>query len=170
MLNEAVLTEMYPQLFSQMYQWLISAGGIPEVHAKDLVQETFRKLFHRRHTIADDLCPTALLWTILRNLRIDYFRRHRRLIPLEVLETEGILPTTAEPHRHNDLDCDYIRTRIQTATKHLPEDMRTTYRLFFEEECSIKEIAKRMKCSENLVKVRIYRTRTRLQPQLKDLR
>lgn len=168
MLRDDSLATLYVQLFPKMYQWLLSVG-VKELHARDMVQDAFVKVWRRRAQISDETLPIGLLWTTLRNLRIDHFRRTRVVLSLDADDPDALLePVEEEPHRL--MDGDYVWERIQGAAARLSAEMRKTYHLFFIEELPIRLIAEHMGVSETLVKVRIHRARARLRAELDDLR
>ena len=168
MLENATFSTLYKSLAPKMNRWL-TANGFEECIAQELVQETFLRVWRKQKMqLEKSHISEALLWTVLRNLRIDYFRRQRSNVSFQAPEGEYLLNLPAPP-QINTADEPYLRSRIQEALTHLSTDIQTTFRLFFIEECSIKEIAKRTNATESLVKVRIHRARCRLKKHLADL-
>ena len=102
-----------------------------------------------------------------RNLRKNLFRAKNRLTYVDEIK-EGDLGLTSE--KTPDSDIEILRNRIQDALNQLPPLLREAYTLFQIGELSIQEIAHETGASENLVKVRIFRAKEKLQTLLADLR
>ena len=67
-------------------------------------------------------------------------------------------------------DAEFLRRRLSAAFAKLPPVLRDAYTLFQVAELPIHEIARQTGVSENLVKVRIFRAKQKLQEILSDLR
>jgi RNA polymerase sigma-70 factor (ECF subfamily) len=167
MLDNATFSNLYNALAPKMNRWL-TANGLEAHLAQELVQETFLRVWRKQIMHEQTDASEALLWTVLRNLRIDYFRRQRTSVSFQAPEGEHLLNLPAQPQTCT-VDEPYLQSRIQEALTHLSPEIQTTFRLFFIDECSIKEIANRTHVTESLVKVRIHRARCRLQKHLSDL-
>ena len=153
------LTQCYLDLSPKMYHWLTS-NGCDSSAAQDLIHESFLRVWRRKEQVASHSLP-ALLWTILRHLRIDAFRRLRPTLTLSDPVTESLLepyvPDTLTP-----LDRAYLRRQINRALQSLPPIYRTTFTLFTLQRLPIKVIARQTMASETLVKVRLHRARQKL--------
>ena len=167
MLNDATFSELYGELAPKMRRWL-TATGLDESLAEEFVNEAFLRVWRKQATVQEGLVPAALLWTVLRNLRIDYFRRLHPTLSLEEPEGEFVFDLPAPPQPET-IDESYLHSRIQAAVQTLSPDIRKTYQLFFEDHEPIKAIAAKTGVGESLVKVRIFRARTRLKKLLADL-
>ena len=159
--------EHYKRLAPKLTNWLIATGS-PYAEACDLVQETFLKIWSMREDLRDnDAAVSGLVFTIARNLRKNLFRAKNRLTYVDEIK-EGDLGLTSE--KTPDSDIELLRNRIQAALDQLPPLLREAYTLFQIGELSIQEIAHETGASENLVKVRIFRAKEKLQTLLADLR
>ena len=159
--------EHYKRLAPKLTNWLIATGS-PYAEACDLVQETFLKIWSMREDLRDnDAAVSGLVFTIARNLRKNLFRAKNRLTYVDEIK-EGDLGLTSE--KTPDSDIEILRNRIQDALNQLPPLLREAYTLFQIGELSIQEIAHETGASENLVKVRIFRAKEKLQTLLADLR
>ena len=159
--------EHYKRLAPKLTNWLIATGS-PYAEACDLVQETFLKIWSMREDLRDnDAAVSGLVFTIARNLRKNLFRAKNRLTYVDEIK-EGDLGLTSE--KTPDSDIELLRNRIQAALDQLPPLLREAYTLFQIGELSIQEIAHETGASENLVKVRIFRAKEKLQILLADLR
>ena len=160
------LEEHYRTLAPRLTNWLVASGS-PYAQACDLTQETFLKLWSMREELYDnDEAVAGLAFTIARNLRKNQIRDNQRIV-----FTDQPLPEEAvEQNTPVAEDMDYMRQRIQAALNQLPPLLRDAYTLFQIAELSIAEIARETNATENLVKVRIHRAKTKLRELLADLK
>lgn len=163
------IEEIYRTLAPKLTNYLVASGST-YANACELVQESFLKLWKQRETVDNEPSQVSgLLWTIARNLRTDRFRHEKRTVyDPEVGLNEEDESSQGKPL--SELDRDYLRGRIQAALETLPPLLREAYTLFHIAELSVREVAQQMNTTEDLVKVRIYRAKQKLQAELKDLK
>ncbi|MBO6067031.1 MAG: RNA polymerase sigma factor [Kiritimatiellae bacterium] len=158
---------LYRDIAPKLTNWLVASGsGYHE--ACDLVQNTFLKIWKMRDDLRDDdSAVSGLAFTIARNLRKNLVRDDSRLTFVDEIKDEdaGSVGPGALPS-----DSAYLRDRLAEAFGKLPPILREAYTLFQVGEMSIREIASQTGVSENLVKVRIFRAKKKLQEILADLR
>ena len=175
---------LYKTIAPRLTNWLVASGS--DYHeACDLVQSTFLKLWKMRDDLHDDEASVSgLAFTIARNLRKNLARDNSRLTfvgeirdpDYDGASADGLggevqiknTPTTSQGTSPSDLK--YLRSRLSEAFARLPPILREAYTLFQIGEMSIREIANQTGVSENLVKVRIFRAKEKLQTILADLR
>ena len=165
------IEELYRAIAPRLTNWLVASGsGYHE--ACDLVQNTFVKIWNMRDDLRDDEeSVSGLAFTIARNLRKNLARDNARLTFVDEIREEDSgsvgpaeLPSEAEARSAE------LRRRLNEAFAKLPPILREAYTLFQIGEMSIREIANQTGVSENLVKVRIFRAKEKLQEILSDLR
>jgi RNA polymerase sigma-70 factor (ECF subfamily) len=146
-----------------------------DTEARDLVQETFVRVYLHRERFRPDSSFSTWAFTIAANLCRNHHRwlgRHRTVSLDE--------PTQNETNRHDQIVCPCSspdRSAQQTeridalkaAIAELPHDLRTTLLLYEYEELSYREIAPIVGCSENGVESRLVRARVRLRKRLTAL-
>lgn len=165
-MNDREIASLYTELGPKVRSWLV-ANGADDALAGDLVQEAFLRLWRRREEL-DPSLVSGLVWTVVKNLRLDHFRHAKFTVSSD--DPEGGTPEVSVGPAASPSDAVYLRRRIDEALSELSEDLRNAYVLFQEQELSIREIARRTDASETLVKVRIHRARLKLRESLKDLR
>ncbi|MBQ4384872.1 MAG: RNA polymerase sigma factor [Kiritimatiellae bacterium] len=161
------IEEHYKRLAPKLTNWLVSSGSSYH-EACDLVQNTFLKVWQMRDDLQDDdEAVSGLVFTIARNLRKNLVRDNERLTFVDEIKDEdaGSVKPAQLPS-----DAEYLRHRLNEAFSRLPPILREAYTLFQIGELSIREIATQVGVSENLVKVRIFRAKEKLQQILADLR
>lgn len=163
----------YAELAPKLTNYLVG-NGLAYADACEVVQETFLRLWKMRDTLRDDdSAVSGLVYTIARNIRNDRARHGKfEVFATTVVDGEekSIAPEQSTPPPDSmPSDVDYVRQRLVAALGTLPPVLREAYTLFQISELSIREIAAQTGVTENLVKVRIYRAKQKLQEQLKDL-
>ena len=149
-------------------------NGASHADACEIVQETFVRLWKMRDQLRDDdSAVSGLVYTIARNIRNDRARHGRfEVFATAVVDGEETSiapePIVAAPEVLPS-DREFLRRRILEALSKLPEMLREAYTLFHVSELSIREIAAQTGVTENLVKVRIHRAKTKLRELLADL-
>ena len=164
------IEKLYKDIAPRLTNWLVSTGS--QYHeACDLVQNTFLKIWEMREDLRDDEdSVSGLAFTIARNLRKNLVRDNARLTFVEEIREEDVgsegpaeLPSEVAARSAE------LRSRLKAAFAKLPPILCEAYTLFQIGEMSIREIANQTGVSENLVKVRIFRAKEKLQEILSDL-
>ena len=128
--------------------------------AEDLTQETFIKFFESKdyHSIGKEM---AYLYTIARNLCIDYFRKQKE----ELIED---LPTKIQemPESRDKVEDIVDRISIEQALDSLTADEREAVVLRFSGELSVEDIAKTMGISRFAVRRRISSALEKLRKEM----
>ena len=161
------IEEIYKTIAPKLTNWLVSTGSSYH-EACDLVQSTFLKIWKMRDDLhGDNTDVSGLAFTIARNLRKNLARDDARLSFVDEIKDEdgGSTGPAQSPS-----DAEYLRRRLSAAFAKLPPILRDAYTLFQVGELPIHEIARQTGVSENLVKVRIFRAKQKLQEILSDLR
>ncbi len=163
------IEELYKSIAPKLTNWLVSTGSPYQV-ACDLVQDVFLKLWKMRDDLLDnEAAVSGLAFTMAKNLRKNLYRDNSRVtFTDEVPDVADSNPSVA-PDRLTDIDAAYLRNRLSKAFAELPPPLREAYTLFQIGNLSVRDIASQTGVSENLVKVRIFRAKQRLQQILSDL-
>ena len=185
------MEKLYKSIAPRLTNWLVSSGSQYD-EACDIVQNTFLKIWKMRDDVRDDASSVSgLAFTIARNLRKNLARDNSRLTFVGEIrdadesdsggglggESEGqgadLALNVSAPAAGNNAsqsDSEYLRGRLKEAFTKLPPVLREAFTLFQIGEMSIREIANQTGVSENLVKVRIFRAKSKLREILADLR
>ena len=137
--------------------------------ALDLKQEVFLKAYQRLHTFKHASQFYSWLYRIAVNQCIDYMRRqskHRVLIDEPFCEEtfhEKPVPPTAALERAE------FHQQLNTALPALTPCQRTVFNLRYNDELSLKAIARRLGRSIGTVKAHLFHAHRTLRHQLKDL-
>jgi RNA polymerase sigma-70 factor (ECF subfamily) len=131
-----------------LYRFLLKNTKESEL-ARDLVQESFMRLWERHKEIDADKGKSWLFTTAYRAM-IDHIRKHKRM---EVFAAEK-LKTDVVRHGYSDL-----KEILNKAVAQLPADQRSVILLRDYEGYTYREISEITGLSESQVKVYIFRAR-----------
>ena len=165
------IEELYKTIAPRLTNWLVASGSSYH-EACDLVQSTFLKLWKMRDDLRNsDSDVSGLAFTIARNLRKNLARDNARLTFVgEIRDADEGARLSTTDNQQSGSDSEYLRQRLTEAFAKLPPILREAYTLFQIGEMSIRDIANQTGVSENLVKVRIFRAKSKLREILADLR
>jgi len=178
------IEHIYKTVSPKLTNWLVASGSSYH-EACDIVQNTFLKIWKMRDDLHDEeTAVSGLAFTIARNLRKNLVRDNARLTfvgeirdadddgqNVGVPAGEGLSGGASSVDQAvSASDAPYLRRRLKEAFSKLPPILRDAYTLFQIGEMSIREIANQTGVSENLVKVRIFRAKEKLNVILSDLR
>lgn len=141
--------------------------------ARDLVIETFVRLYQQREKLRADSNLPAWLFTTLANLCSNQYRWKQRhpTVSLDAPLAAEDHPDTAlqdrselEPNRA--MENREALLAVRAAIESLPHDLKVPLLLYHYNKLSYKEIADIVKCSTRVVETRLYRAKQRLRPLL----
>ena len=139
--------------------------------AEDLAQETFLRVYKAASRYQPKARFTTWMFKIATNVCLNELRKPDYSQKIESLESEdssedSIIQDPHQPGTDTDYELHETQRVIHQAIMELPEKQRVALLLKVEGEFSYKEIAKQIFCSENHVKILIYRARQRLKEVL----
>jgi RNA polymerase sigma-70 factor (ECF subfamily) len=160
-------------LYSFAYRYLQN-----NTDARDLVAETFVRLYQQRLRLRPDTRLSAWLFTTLTNLCHNHHRWLRRhpTGALDVLagadsanKQAGIELASGDPSPNVALEQDETLSSVRAAIERLPHDLKVTLLLHYYEHLSYHEIGEITGCSDRGVETRLYRARRHLRESLAGL-
>ncbi len=146
-----------------------------EDDVRDILQETFLRLWRNLDKIREDVPLHPWLFRAATNLAIDHLRKHKpgRVVSMVDQNSEGV-EMTMEPE---DQGADpRISARIREIEKHvrqaideLPKRQRKAMALRGLDDLSLKEIADILECEERTVGTTLFAARKKLMHRLRPL-
>jgi RNA polymerase sigma factor (sigma-70 family) len=127
--------------------------------AKDIIQDTFEKLWIKVEEISYDKAK-SYLFTAAYHTFIDTVRRDKKLLSFDYVNKKSL---------YEEKEYKGITEILDKAVSKLPDQKRSVLLLRDYEGYSYKEIAEITKLSEDQVKVYIYRARMFLKEHLKSV-
>lgn len=134
--------------------------------SEDLMQETFLRAFEGREKYkAQGYSYLTYLLTIAHNILIDQYKKPKS-IPVEDIDTDDVPFEITK-----DIEKKYDAKMLWKAIQFLPQQNRDALLMFYQEDMSIRDIAKVMNISENALKLKLSRARKKLaeHPYLQDI-
>ena len=141
--------------------------------AEDIVTDVFLRMWEKRETINVHHSISSYLFQSVKNSCINFLQRekNRKYTVSEnevaLLELKMKYPIS-DNYPLTDLLGQELEEKIKNEIEKLPKQCRDIFYLSRFEELSHKEIAEKLKISENTVKVQIYRALTKMRKGLKD--
>ena len=140
-----------------IYQHVLSYVRNPE-EAQDLVQETFLTAFQGLSTLRKPERFAGWLRSVARNSSLNALRSRRRIQAANDRLKEGVLKS-APSHEIGDDSATFVRDLLSQ----LPAESEQAVVMYYMDEVPVATIAKRLGCSPQAVKQRLYRARRQLQ-------
>ena len=164
-----LLDRLIEQYQHRLLRYLVYLSGNREL-AEDLFQETWIRVLERGHQYDGQHEFSTWLYTVARNLTIDYLRTKRPLsldglmedeehAPLEPADTRPMAWEVVQQHEQAE--------RISAALVSIPAEYRETVILRFQEGLALDEIATITGTKLGTVKSRLYRGLNMLMSELK---
>jgi len=143
--------------------------------ARDVVAETFVRLYQQRERLRPDTHLSAWLYTTLTNLCHNQHRWRRRhpSVSLDATDEEtgeslGDRTSDGSEHPAQQLEREESLAELRQAIDRLPHELKTTLLLHHYEHLSYKDIGMITNCSERGVETRLYRAKQRLREDLES--
>lgn len=148
----------YQQLFLALENPLIAfikaLVGVEEV-AEELYSDLFVKIWARRSSLPDTAHPRNYIYTMARNLALDFLKKERHLHSIEFneidpLEVQDLAPTPEEQVISKEM----VR-KIEGAINLLPARCRLIFKMVKEDGFKYREVAELLGISVNTVEVQM---------------
>ncbi len=155
----AVYDEQMPRIYN-FFRYRVGDDAL----AEDLTSETFERAWKYRASYRSDMGAfSTWLFSIARNLSVDYFRRRRRTLPLDALRSSNGNRPVEERIQHNS-----EVGRLSVLLMQLQEREREIVALKYGAEMTNRAIADLTGLSESNVGTIIYRVVQRLRAEWEE--
>ena len=131
--------------------------------AENLAQDTFIKAYVKFDTLQDKGKLKSWLFSIARNVVIDFFRKNKnREMALGNEMLENFLETASTTAISAKIDEDEISKELQNCIDQLSSQDKMLIKLLYYEGFTYKEIGQILDINQNTLKSRLHRARTLL--------
>ena len=166
----AILFARYQVQVTESLRWMTRDPGV----ADDLTQEVFLRIWNRADQWSGQGSFRGWLFRIARNLALNQLRSksRRREQPIEMPslydeeEEERPVPGWMIDRAALGPDVQLERTEqrriLQALIDALPEEKREVFQMVYEDEVTLREVAKRLAIPEGTVKSRLFHARKQL--------
>ncbi len=157
-------------IFVKKYQKQVHAIAwrkIGDYHiAEEITQDTFLKAYEKLHLLKNPKQVDGWLYVITDRLCINWLHRKKpRFQSMDDMSMEEVEEAYYRQHEAEKSERESNANRrkiVEELLAKLPESERTVIKLFYLAEMTSKDISKFLGVSENTIKSRIHRARTRL--------
>lgn len=161
--DETALTEIYGLFFRKIYNFIFYRVSHKET-AEDLAEEVFIKAFAKLSTVKDDKSFEGWLYSIARNLVIDYYRQKKTTVALEDVENT----LEYETNIVDVVNLDQQQKQLLKVLKELGAEQQVVIKLKFFEDLSNSEIAELLHKNEGTIRVIQHRALSKMQELIKQ--
>lgn len=164
-MNRQEFEQIYLEYYRPVFAFLLARCG-DEALAADLAQDTFFKALKSIGQFRGECSLKVWLCSIAKNTLINYWRRHRREVPMEEGPVLPDIPAPEEMSPAANLEAAERKLDIHRALHTLPEPYREVFWLRIYGELSFADIAALFDKTETWARVTFYRARTKLKEAL----
>ncbi|GAB2578243.1 RNA polymerase sigma factor [Spirosoma areae] len=147
---------IYTRYSGKVYQKCLLMTNDTET-AKDFTQDIFIKVFFKLNTFQNRSALSTWLYSIAHNYCLDQLRVSKRLA------TEALSDRMINEFTEPDQSVSAQWHALEYSLNDLPSQEAALLRLKYEDGLSIKAISERYEVSESAIKMRLLRTRDKLQ-------
>lgn len=160
--SEAAFSQLYDAYFEKIYKYIYFRVNHKEI-AEDLAEEVFTKSWIRIATVKPESFG-GWLYSIAKNLIIDYYRQKKQVVDLEGVE--NILES--DENLAEDANTVIERKLFLKLLKELTPEQQIIIKLKFLEDLDNSEISELISKSEGAIRVIQHRAILRLQELIKE--
>jgi len=162
--DETVFDTVFRKYYAPLCHYATKlTDGDPD-EAEDIVQQTFVKLWERRHSLNIAWSVKAYLYKMVHNAALNRIRHQQtknkyQQFNAQQLDTQHVLPEDTAPE---------LRERLQNALNELPPQCRNIFELSRFEELKYREIAEHLDISIKTVETQMGKALRLMRMQLAD--
>ena len=167
--DRAAFSELFEH-FAPRVKAFMRRSGMSDGAAEELAQETLITVW-RKAALFDPAStgPSAWIFTIARNLRIDALRRERRSASNDTSDIDSEFLLDESPHADMIVAATQADSRVRAALAELSEEQRRVVELSFYQEMAHAEIAEELEIPLGTVKSRLRLAMNKLRGLLDKL-
>lgn len=143
--------KLYAIYADLLYGFVLNLTKSPS-EAKDILQETFLRVWQTREQLSTNMSFKSYLYTIARNLIIDSFRKQVQSVAFEEYICSEAYQNYTENTIDKEINFDEFLKKLEQAKEKLTDKQRQIFELSREHGLSITDIANRLQLSEKTVK------------------
>lgn len=165
---QKIYFELYPKLYHFSYD-IVRSNEI----AKDIVNETFIKLWETKRELRPDSNLEAYLITIARNKSLNFLKHKKIILQYQEITNTNSAELNLREQLLNDnfysnIDYELLKTKVEAAISNLPEQCRRAFQLSRFKKKKYSEIANILNISQKTVEAHISLALRRLREDLQN--
>ncbi len=140
-------------MYSKKLFYFINAYTNDREESEEIVQDVFLRLWNRRESLDDSLSLNSYIYTIAKNLSIDYIRRKKvKIFPIDYLnENYFIVHNKGE----SNLITHELEIKFDEAIEHLSPRMKEVFKLHRKDNLTYSQISTQLGISVSAVEKNI---------------
>ena len=163
--NAEAFEEVFKSYHDELFNFLVYKVGDSQT-AEDVLQDVFIKLWENRHQLKTNLSIKAYLYTIAKNLALNYIR-HNKVVRKFQQELEMSISQDQSPTSQSALEFEEFSKNLFEVLEKLPEQQRLIFMMSRQSNLSHKDISERLNISIKTVETHIGRALKTLAKSLK---
>ena len=154
--KEQFFSQLYDEYLGRIYRFIYFKVS-SEAVAQDLTSEVFTRLWKQISLDKEVKNPSAFLFTLARNIVIDYYRENDKEKSRTDIETIANVLEDKKQNIHNDAQIKEEFHAVTCAMDKMKDEYKQAVFLYYIEQEPIIEVAKAMGRSQGAVRVLISR-------------
>lgn len=163
--DEFAFVSLYNRHRSAVYSYCVKMI-LDKDAAKDVMQETFIRVYENRDRLLKAGSFRAWVYTIARNQCLNHLRRRRRLVPLDATDSGSLFASEVSFSR---LEKSELIALVDAFLGRLKEDYREVLILREYQNLSYEEIAVVTRSTLSAVKSRLFKARRKLSEYMQEM-
>lgn len=159
--------ELYAQYADPLYSFAFRLTR-SEQEAKDIVQETFLRIWNNRKFISSDYSFKSYIYTIAHNLIIDAFKRQLQNITYEEYIASSDFDLLAANNPEDDLQLNETLQQIQKCKQKMTPLEVAIFEMNREKGLSTKDISEKMNIPQQTIKNKLTHILKLIKEELKN--
>ena len=169
--DASAFDELYRRYSKRLLYFFFRMLGNDRDTAQDFLQEVFLKVVEKPHMFRTEKRFSTWIYTVAHNMcKCEYRRRDVRKNTRNEADLDSILAGKSDDENKIErrFDWDRFKNTLFAELESLNDDQRAVFLLRYQENFSIREIGKILRCSEGTVKSRLFYGTKKLAEKLKE--
>lgn len=167
--DEKAFSELYDRYADKLLNYFFKMLWKDREMAEDYVQELFLKVIKKPEQFDETRTFKTWLYSIANNMCKNAYRHHE-VVEKAAVELHANANSIDYQKTGTEHDLHAFRSQLDACLSRLDENKQLTFRLRYDEHCSIQEIAAQLECSEGTVKSRLFYALKFLNGELKGFK
>lgn len=147
----SAFNQIYEIYADMLYNFVLGLTKSPS-EAKDVVQDTFLKIWQNKHSLSPDLSFKSYLYTIAKNQIIDTFHKQIDNVSFDTYMYSGAYLEKSENNVEINMNYDEFMVKLKLAKNKMTDKQRKIFELNKEQGYTIDEIATMLDLSSKTIR------------------
>jgi RNA polymerase sigma factor (sigma-70 family) len=143
---------LFKKYHVQLFHFFLKMGN-NKPNSEDLVQAVFERIIRYRHTYKTSMTFRTWMYQIARNVRADDYYKQKPEVPTDF----SVSSEHAIADHHSGGYDEILLVQMEKALNYLPSEQREVLLLTRYQQLKYAEVGAILGCTENAVKVKVFR-------------